>query len=133
MSSRSKSGRAPSAAAIFDPRKAVLLRPKGTANPPGWRSRRRSENPRPPGERYRRDSYAQAVARACKAEGVEPFSVIRTVTVSMFEQRAQSLELDDVDLFSGGVLVSLKLMEITSLRSLAIVPETQRMNDLLNE
>lgn len=40
---------------------------------PSQRSRRKAEPKKVPGERYRRDSYAQAIARACKRAGVEPW------------------------------------------------------------
>jgi len=60
-----------SADAIFDPRRAVELRPRLTAHAVGWRAR--GGNSRPAGSRYSSVTYAQAVARACKAEGVPPF------------------------------------------------------------
>ncbi len=63
---------------IFDPRKAVELRPRtNTTEEPGWRSGprsgRKNNGTRLPTDRYTPVTYAVAVARACRAEKVEPF------------------------------------------------------------
>jgi integrase len=66
-----------SADPVFSPRRAVELRPRTTAHPPGWRAGRRTSrantNPRPPRNHYTSFSYAQAIRRTCAAEGVPAF------------------------------------------------------------
>lgn len=75
-------------AVIFDPRKAVAhARQCRTANPPGWRRRAPAGDPRPARDHYTAVSYAQCIARACRAEGLpvwRPYS-LRHLAATRFE------------------------------------------------
>lgn len=85
---------------VFSPRRAVLLRPRTTAHPPGWRSRPGGPGPRPPAERYTSYTYAQCVGRACRAEGVEPFRpyALRHLAITRW---AETLGVEEARLLAG--------------------------------
>ena len=52
---------------------AAMRAARKTRVQPSQRCRKKSSPKKAPGERYRRDSYAQAITRACKRAGVAPW------------------------------------------------------------